>query len=266
MVRGDERTPAPPPPGADVRVAAEAERLAREAARLRDEAERAVTTARAVAQAAAMAAEALRLLAGGGPAEASRRLDEALALERSATGGAAGDESKTAPFVSAQGPAVSEPASRAAPGANGAGGQPAARGAPISSFPAPSFPAPSFPVPGARAAPPPLGMPPRSAPPASLGDPKISAVPGSAPVPSYLKGRAPLELAIDPGRGPAFGAAPPRSLGLPGIPPAALSTGDALAFRSRLQPTLFGMPRAVAVIVGVSVFILVLGLLFLIFS
>jgi hypothetical protein len=77
-------------------------------------------------------------------------------------------------------------------------------------------------------------------------------------MPSYLRARAPIDLTI--------GAVPPRPLGLPGIPPAALSTGDALAFRSRLQPTLFGMPRAIALIVGISVFILVLGLLFLIFS
>jgi hypothetical protein len=106
-----------------------------------------------------------------------------------------------------------------------------------------------------------------------------SSSPPDAPVPSYLKTRPALDpsapapapapaSAFDPARAPAYGAAPvPRpSPGLPGLPPAAFATGDALAFRSRLQPTLFGMPRAIAIIVGVSVFILVLGLLFLIFS
>jgi len=253
------------------RVAAEAERIAREAARTREEADRMAAAARILSQAALTAAEALRLLSTTGLPDAARRLEDALALERSAQNPASLQGSGRGPLSSSSRPPDPLGLGAADAEASARSAAASAFAAAGSSFPPPPLPE-SFPPPGSRSAPLGPGASPASVAPGPLSDGKplvgLSVSPGAdPPVPSYLKSRGAQEA--DPARVPGTGAppAPPRTVpGLAGVPPSALATGDALAFRSSLQPTLFGMPRAVAVIVGLSVFILVLGLLFLIFS
>ncbi len=227
------RTPA----GSPDRVRAEAERLALEASRLQDEAsaaaaeaERKAAAAAAAAKAASIAADAARLAASADPAEASRRLDEALAIEQA---------------IRRSAPPHEEP--RPASPLHGSGAP-----RPQSTFPASG----------------PVSTPPR-------GDPRFST--GPIPAPSSAD-RSSTQRLPD-GVFPAPEAMPPsflRSRADAG-PPSAFAQAaasqppyaagpDSMAFRARLQPMLFGMPRTITIIVAGTVFIVVLTLLLLFFS
>jgi hypothetical protein len=221
-----------PPQSREERLRAEAERLAKEAARLHEEArtaaaqaERKVSMAKVAAHAAAIAAEAVRMAPNAGIAEASRRLEEALALEQSIQRAAA------------------TPLSVAPESAAGRIFDPKA------SFPSTSAerPAPQRSSPMVQAA----SSPNRMAVQLQRSSPVVSGarIQQSEPVqPTYLRARQDAAVPAP--------AAP--------VPQGAYTTGlDALDFRSRLQPMLFGMPRAVALIVAITVFLVVLGALFM---
>ncbi|EYF07566.1 serine/threonine protein kinase [Chondromyces apiculatus] len=251
------------------RVVAEAERLAREAARLREEAERLAASARAMGQAAAVAAEAVRLLSSAGPLDASLRLEEALTLERSAPGASSAPPGASAtplpsaipapppsgaglsqppPFARDAGLALGFRGGNAAPELSGLGGNhgaplngPAALSGPPLSGP-PGFPVPSSPNPTLRLTP-------------NAGVGPASGLSG----PSYLQSGGPSGTG-----GATFLPSGPAMPG--GLPSAALSTGGAAELQASLAPTLFGMPRLLAALVGIGVFLVVLGLLFLVFS
>ncbi|AKT40212.1 serine/threonine protein kinase [Chondromyces crocatus] len=246
----ESRSLATPP---DQRVVAEAERLAREAARLREEAERLAASSRAVSQAAAMAAEAVRLLSSGGATEAARRLEEALHLERSASAG-----------IPASSPVAQ----------------------------APSLPPPPPPPPPSS----PSLLHESASSPAFLAGAKASDLPAfasssapfSSPQPEFQVSASPhptLRLTGNgvPGSGAAIASVPPpssylhRSTGMSGgapLMPAALGpdgaaqglvTGGAGGLQPDVPSTLFGMSKLL-VLLFVGVFVLVLGLLFLVFS
>jgi serine/threonine-protein kinase len=237
----EERAPAPAraaEPTAEL-VRAEAERLAAEAARLVQAAREAASAAaraeavsRMASEAAAIAAEAARSLPAVGLARAAQRLEQAIALEGAAKRG-------DLRIVSVDVPPSAALAAQAQPAAPAS--QPQAALAPRTPAPPASQSAP-------QSAPPPSAVyvPPSAPPPAYA--PAVRWPASGVPAPPIPAGA--YETAQRPARPEA-----PRS------EPGKLGTFDALVFRARLKPMLWGMPLPLALAFAAG--ILFLGVLVL---
>jgi hypothetical protein len=240
---GTARPPAPAAEGAgEERLRTEAERLSIEAMRLVEEtkaayarAERKAALAKATSDAAAMAAEALRMAPSAGVGEALRKLEIALAMER------------TARANEAAAPQASTPSAMPKP-AHGAFAPPPMPGAPA----LPSGPSMSPAIP----APPPI---PSSPPVPSMA---AAAARGATPPPGSTVRMAPGAFSPD-GRVPmgdaAYRMAERQGLAAPAPAPAPAEPGDQDLFATQLRPKVFGLPRPVAMgVVGLVVLLLAL--------
>ncbi|XXX81184.1 protein kinase [Sorangium sp. So ce134] len=209
---------------------AEVDRLTTEALRLREEArfavahaERKVALAKVAAHISEMAAEALRLSASAGAERASRRLDEALALER------AMHKVMSAPLTLA-------PETTALPVAWSSEQQAILAQLGLEHLASPAAPRPPdlvAPAPGPPAAP-------RDA----VAAPAVAAPqPATAAVASGGAAGAPAVAVAVPGDapGPDTPASPPSSV-------------ESVAFQASLRPMLLGVPRALALAVAAAAF------------
>ncbi|WP_437310580.1 serine/threonine protein kinase [Sorangium sp. So ce388] len=224
--RDDGATPTSP--GAqegETQLHAEVDRLTTEALRFREEArfavahaERKLALAKVAAHLSSMAAEALRLGASSGAERASRRLDEALALER------AMHKAMSAPLTLA-------PETAAGPVAWGNEQQAVLAQLGLEHLASPATPRP-----------PDLGAPPQGPAPAARG---ASAAPRSAtaaPARSCAAGGAAAPLIIHGGT---------AGVDMPNSPP---SSVESIAFQASVRPMLLGVPRALALTVAAAAF------------
>ncbi|UQA58136.1 serine/threonine-protein kinase [Polyangium aurulentum] len=232
---GTARPPPPPVPetGGEERLRAEAERLSIEAMRLVEEtkaayarAERKAALAKATSDAAALAADALRTASSAGIGEALRKLEIALAMER------------TARASDAAGGPISSPSvmPKPAPGA----------------LAPPMPPAPGLPSPPAMSPAPPAI--PSSPPVPSMAAALRTNPPGAfSPEGRVAFGDVPHRVAERQG----------LAVPAPAPAPAPADPAEVDMFTTRLQPKVFGLPRPVAMGVvglGVLVVVLIIGL------
>ncbi|WP_437320548.1 serine/threonine protein kinase [Sorangium sp. So ce385] len=209
---------------------AEVDRLTTEAIRFREEArfavaqaERKLALAKVAAHVSEVAADALRLSASAGAEGASRRLDEALALER------AMHKVMSAPLTLA-------PEATALPLAWGNEQQAILAQLGLEHLGSPATPRP-----------PDLGMPPpglAAAPLDAVAAPAVAA-PQLATTASASGGAA---------GAPAAALTAPGGASGPDAPPTPPSSVDSVAFQASLRPMLLGVPRALALAVAAAAF------------
>ncbi|WP_438020186.1 protein kinase [Sorangium sp. So ce315] len=210
-----------PEPEGERQLHAEVDRLTTEALRLREEArfavahaERKLAIAKVAAHLSSIAAEALRLSASAGAERASRRLDDALALER------AMQKAMSAPLTLA-------PEAAAGPVAWGNEQHAILAQLGLEHLASP-----------AASPPPDLGPPPQGPPPAP---PDPGAAPQLAPAAHARSADAAAPLVL----GGASSAAAPSN------PP---SSVDPIAFQASVRPTLLGVPRSIVLAVAAAAF------------
>ncbi|WP_437785136.1 protein kinase domain-containing protein [Sorangium sp. So ce1097] len=213
--------PAHGAPEGERQLHVEVDRLTTEALRLREEArfavahaERKLAIAKVAAHLSSIAAEALRLSASAGAERASRRLDDALALER------AMQKAMSAPLTLA-------PEAAAGPVAWGNEQHAILAQLGLEHLASP-----------ATSPPPDLGPPPQGPPPAP---PDPGAAPQLAPAAHARSAGAAAPL--------VQGGAP--SAVAPSNPP---SSVDPIAFQASVRPTLLGVPRSIALAVAAAAF------------
>ncbi|WP_437514774.1 serine/threonine protein kinase [Sorangium sp. So ce1099] len=218
----------PTSPGAtegETQLHVEVDRLTTEALRFREEArfavahaERKLALAKVAAHLSSIAAEALRLAASSGAERASRRLDDALALER------AMHKVMSAPLTLA-------PETAAGPVAWGNEQQAVLAQLGLEHLASPATPPP-----------PDLGAPPQGPAPAARG---AAAAPRSATA-APARGCAAVGAAA-----PLITQGGTSGVDMPNSPP---SSVESIAFQASVRPMLLGVPRALALTVAAAAF------------